>query len=156
MMNCYPDSPDFKWWGIFKELLPEFEWKMYGILGEDGMLGTIWKIAKAYEDTTFSWHLKHQGDGYGFSLHHSFACGKPPIVIKKYYKDKLAEELMIDGKTCIVMDGKFPDLLAEEIRHHALPENYLKISRNTYERFKEIVDFEKEIEQIKTFLERLI
>ena len=48
------------------KMLPDFTWKMHGILGKDGIIGDIYEIAKAIKDSTFIWHTKYGGDGFGY------------------------------------------------------------------------------------------
>jgi len=155
LMNCLPDSPDYPLYLKFKEALPDYEFKMYGILGDDGIIGTTKGVAEAFKDTTFVWHVKHQGDGFGHIIHNAFACGRPPIVIKKYYKDTLAEDLMIDGKTCICLDDKPFKQCIDEIRYFSKPENFDKMSQQAYDKFRELVNYDQEFIKIKEFLNRL-
>ena len=156
MMNCFPSSGDFSLWGQYKALLPEFEWKMHGILGEDGIIGPADEMATAMQNSTFIWHVKPGGDGFGHCVHNAYAVGRPLITRRKYYADRLGGALMIDGKTCIDLDLRTPEENAALIRHFAVPENHDRMCEDTYERFKEVVDYDEEFLRIKKFLENLI
>lgn len=152
-LNCLPHYPDAKLWYEYKEALPEFTWKMHGILGEDGLLPEKEK-AKAMREASFIWHLKRQGDGYGFVVFQSYACGRPMIIKKSYYRGQMAEPLFTDSVTCIDLDLGTKKENVEKIRYFAKPENHVEMCLNAYKRFKEIVDFDKEFVAVKNFLER--
>ena len=154
-MNCVPDSKDFPMWGQYKALLPEFDWKMHGILGDDGIIGNVNDMVKAIHDTSFVWHVKYGGDGFGHVVHNAYACGRPLITKRSYYADKLAGELMIDGKTCIDLEKHTTEENVKLIREFSQPEKHNQMCENAYRRFKEIVDYDQEFLEIKKFLERL-
>jgi len=155
MMNCFPASRDFPLWGQYKALLPEFDWKMHGILGEDGGIGLADDMAAALHDSTFVWHVKPGGDGFGHVVHNAYAVGRPLITRRRYYADKLGGALMIDGQTCIDLDLRTPEENAARIRHFAIPENHDRMCKNAHERFKEVVDYDREFEEVRRFLDRL-
>lgn len=157
LMNCIPHSQDFPLWAEYKEALPEFEWRMHGILGDDGILDSVAKVAHAIRESTFIWHLKWGGDGFGYVIHHAFACGRPPIVKASYYEGKLAGELMIPGETCIDLDSYTSTGAATQaIREWASPGNHLKMCEAAAKRFREVVDYDKEEQEIRSWLDRLL
>lgn len=131
-----------------------FKFKSYGAGMEDCLLKTK-DIAQAYKDSMFTWHYKPEGDGYGYGLFYSYACGKPAIVKKSFYTNKLAEKLLTDRETCLTIDGLTPGQIAQKIAHYSSPNNYRALSNNALERFKQTVDFNKDFEEIKLFLEKL-
>ncbi len=155
MMNCFPSSRDFALWGQYKALLPEFEWKMHGILGEDGIIGPADDMAAAMHDSTFIWHVKPGGDGFGHNVHNAYAVGRPLITRRKYYAGKLGGQLMTDNETCIDLDAGTPEENAERIRLWARPENHDEMCKRAYQRFKEVVDYDREFGEIQKFLSRL-
>lgn len=155
LMNCLPDSRDYELWPKYKKALKEFDWKMYGILGDDGIIGTEDGVAQAIQNSTFIWHVKYGGDGFGHIIHNAFACGRPPIVKGSYYADKMAGVLLEDGVTCIDLEkGTFEENL-EKIRYWSEPGNYALMSQRAYQRFIENVNFDKEFIYLKKFLENL-
>lgn len=156
LMNCLPHSHDFPLWDMFKQRLPEFEWKMYGILGEDGILSTVEDVAQAIHRSSFIWHVKWGGDGFGYVIHHAFAAGRPPIVRCSYYADKLAGDLMIPGETCIDLDQfELLGTATQAIRDWASPENHSRMCQAAGRRFREIVDYDKEEQSIRDWLNQL-
>jgi hypothetical protein len=152
-MNCYPQSVDAVLWSEYRRDMPDFVWRMHGILGEDGLLRTD-EVPKAMRDSSFIWHLKHVGDGYGFVVHHSYACGRPLIVKRSYYNGKTAEALFEDSVTCIDLDLGSKSENIEKIRYFSEPSRHLEMCQNAYKKFKETVDFDAEFMKIKDFLQR--
>lgn len=156
LMNCVPDSVDYPLWKEYKTALPEFVWKMHGIICDDGVLPTSQSVAQAIQDTTFVWHLKWGGDGFGHIIHQAFAMGRPPIVKRSYYEDKLAGELMIHGETCIDLDVfQVAEAVYSAIRYWSMPGNYKVMSEQAHRRFKEIVDYDVEERRIREWMDKL-
>ncbi|GAJ22582.1 unnamed protein product, partial [marine sediment metagenome] len=102
-------------WHDYKESMSDFVWKMYGVEGEDGVAPEHLK-AKVMRTSSFIWHLKSQGDGYGFVVHQAVACGRPLIVKKHYYAGQFAEPLLEDSVTCIDLDLGTKEENVEKIR----------------------------------------
>jgi len=154
-MNCVPDSRDFYLWPRYKAELENFDFKMFGILGDDGIIGNVQEIADKMRDSTFIWHVKFGGDGFGHVIHNAFAVGTPIITRASYYKNCLAEPLLVDGETCIDLDkGSFEENISK-IKALACPVNNAMMRKNTYNKFKQCVDFDKEFKIITKFLENL-
>jgi hypothetical protein len=156
LMNCYPDGIDFPLWEKYKQALPEFEFKMHGILGTDGIIDGLENIAKAIHNSTFIWHLKAQGDGFGHTIHNSYACGRSVITKFGYYANRLAEPLLKDGDTAIDLDARSFEENVVLIRHLAARDQWGPMHVRTWHRFQDVVNFNAEFEEIKKFLERLI
>ena len=155
-MNCFPDCRDFPLWDEFKKELPDFDWKMYGILGENGIIGGIDNVAKEISNSTFIWHVKPGGDGYGHVVHNAFACGRPLIIRRKYYADKLGGLLLEHGKTCIDIDAAPRNEIIDLIKFFAIPENHAKMCKDVRQRFDDVVNFDEQAKYIKEFLKELI
>jgi len=155
-MNCVPDSRDFYLWPRYKAELSSYDWKMHGILGEDGIIGSVAEIAKKIQNSTFIWHVKFGGDGFGHVIHNAFACGRPIITKASYYKNCLAEGLLEDGVTCIDLDKHSFDESIEMIKHFSKFENLRVMCDNVYKRFCEYVDYNKEETLLRKFLDNLI
>jgi len=155
-MNCLPQTVDKPLWYLYKDILPEYTWKMFGINGEHGIIGTIKEIAKEIQSSTFIWHVKAHGDGFGHVIHNAYACGRPCIVKKSYYKDRWGETLLTDGDTCIDLEMANQETNLEKIRAYSRPAEYERLCEKSYIRFKSLVNFDAEFEEIKTFLERLV
>jgi glycosyltransferase involved in cell wall biosynthesis len=154
LVHLFRGSPEALTWDKYKQALPEYEWRMHGIEGDDGVIQEC--LAETIKDTTFLWHLKIEGDGFGHVIHNAFACGRPPIVRKRYYEDKLAGELMEDLVTCVDLDKRSFEDNIKVIKEYSQPDKYDQMSKNAYNRFKEIVDYDKEQKQIEEFLKGLV
>jgi len=152
-LNALPTTIDWPLWHEYKQAMPEFTWRMHGLIGDDGFLPERDK-AKAMREASFIWHLKSQGDGYGYVVHQACACGRPLIVKKHYYKGQLAEALMQDSETCIDLDLDSKQGNIEKIRRFSEPEAHAEMCQKTHRKFKEKVDFDEEFSQIKKFLEQ--
>lgn len=152
-VNCFPSMVDAPLWDHYGRAMSDFTWKMHGIQGRDGLL-LAKDVPKAMREASFIWQVKAQGDGYGFVIHNAYASGRPCIVKKHYYRGQTAEALLEDSVTCIDLDrGTIPENV-EKIRHFSEPERHAEMCENAYNRFKEVVDFDKECMQIKNFLAR--
>ncbi len=102
------------------------------------------------------WHIKPGGDGFGHVIHNWFACGRPVITNFSDYQDKLAGQLLQDGKTAINLEATGFEQSINRILYYSIPENHRQICKDAYQRFKEIVDFDKEENEIRKFLEKVI
>jgi len=154
-INCFPDSEDANLWPIYKERLPEFDWKMHGIGGEDGNISPQTKVRETMIDTGFLWHTKLGGEGFGHVIHNAYALGRPCIVKGSYYNGKMAEPLLSDNVTCIDLEKGSINENVERIRHFSKPKNFLKMSKAGYRRFKEVCNLDEEEEALRIFLDRL-
>lgn len=148
-------------WMKRKELMNSYasnflgwEWKSFGAGMEDTIPKTS-NLAKKIRKSTFVWHYKPEGDGYGHVIHNSFACGRPPIVWGAFYNGKLADALIIDGETCIDVSKHLYDENVRLIKKFSQPEEHNIMCEKAYKRFKEVVDFNREEEVIRRFLENL-
>ena len=156
LMNCVPHSADYPLWGLYKEKLPDFDFKMHGILGDNGVISGLENIAKEIQGSKFIWHLKAQGDGFGHVQFNAASCGRPIITKRGYYADKLGGKLLIDGETCIDLEQHSMEDNIKLLIKYAQPEKHEQMCHNMHNRFKDTVNFEEDFAKIKRFLERLI
>jgi hypothetical protein len=151
--NQFPDD-----WQLFEnieQLMTEWTFKSFGGQCRDGSIGGSANVAKTMQDSRFVWHTKKGGDGFGHIIHNAPAVGRPLIVKKEYYIDKLAEPLLEDEITCIIIDGLKPDQIVKKINYWNEPIRYNAMSKRAYNKFKEIVDYDKEEQEIRQFLDNL-
>lgn len=145
-------------WLLFQQvesLMAEWNFECLGGQCRDGAAHGNNEVAEKMRQSRFIWHTKYGGDGYGHIIYNSAAVCRPLIVKKEYYHGKMGEELMIDGETCIAIDGLSPQDIVTKIQHYNVLENYTRMCQNIYVNFKKHVDFEKETERIKVFLTNL-
>ena len=151
--DVYQDAPIFY---AVESAMPEMEFKAYGATSRDGVITGHQNIADTIHNSKFIWHVKAGGDGFGHIMHNAFACGRPPIVKREYSRGKLAEQLMVDGVTCIEIDGLNIEQIVNKIRAHSEPEKYKQMCEAAYAKFKEVVNFDREADEILTFIEGII
>ena len=133
--------------------MPDYEFKLYGYGRDIKQLGNLWDEMK---DSMFVFHLKSIGDGYGHIIHNIFATGRVCVTRQSYYKNMMAEALLEDEVTYLNIDGLNEDQIIQKIRKWSNPEMYNQLSVNAYNRFKSLVDFDREEKEIEDFLTRLI
>lgn len=152
------DLPNLKDWNLFlryEKALPEWEWRSHGGACRDGNIRPLTKLVREMKDSSFIFHAKSLGDGFGYCIHNLFALGRPGIIRGKWYKDRFAEPLILDGITCIDLDKHSFQENCELIKHWSKQGNYEKMSLRAHQMFKKIVDFDKEEKEIREFLGRL-
>lgn len=154
-MNQLREANALSIWEEFKKRMPEFEFKMHGSNGDDGMVDGSQAIGDGMRDMGFLFQVKHHGEGFGHVIHNSYSVGRPAIVMLEFYKGKLAEHFLIDGFSAILLDGKSFDQVVEEIRFWSIPENHLKMCQNARELFETYVDFDKDEIKFRDFLAKL-
>jgi len=135
--------------------MPDFEFKMFGINGDDGFIQDIQKLGEEMRKSSFIFHVKSHGEGFGHIIHNTYAVGRPVITIKRYYQGKMAERFLTDGYSCIDIDDLSPEKAIEKIRYYSRPDQLLSMSQNARVLFEKYVDFEKDSERLKEFLKNL-
>lgn len=111
-------------------------------------------LAEKIKNSAFTWHIKPGGESYGHIIHNTFACGRPPIVNTRDYKDKMAGALMEDMVTCIC-SRRTPYEIAKCIDQVLEGDKHKEMCKKAHERFCDVVDFDKEQKDIEAFLGRL-
>lgn len=112
-------------------------------------------IATQMMNSAWTWHVKPGGDGYGHILHNSFACGRPLIIKKAYYRGQSAEPLLEDLVTCIDLSCRSTQESCSILQQVCDPEKHTRLCENTYNRFRDVVNFDEEEVKIRKFLENL-
>jgi len=157
-VNCLTEPSFHSDWQDFLELekaLP-YIFESYGASCRNGAIQDQVAIARMMQDSLFGFHLKTGGDGYGHVITNWFSVGRPVIVRKSQYKDRLADELLIDGVTCIDLDNGTLATNIERIKDMAKPDKHLEMCRAARKRYEEVVDFDKEEQEIRAWLDNLV
>lgn len=159
-VNCFSIADYMRHdWQLYEDverLMPNWVFQCLGGQCRDGAAHGNQQVADRMREARFIWHTKSGGDGYGHIIYNAAAVGRPLIVKKDYYAGKLGEELMVDGETCITIDGLSPNQIVEKILRYNDPIAYMKLCENTYKNFKRLVDFDREEQEIRAFLANLI
>lgn len=155
-VNCFNTDQLFALdWQVFRQTeisMPNYEFKAMGGGCRDGSAHGAHGVAAQMERSRFIWHTKAGGDGYGHVIHTAAARGIPLIVRKSYYDGKMAEPLLKDGETCIVIDGLSGAQIVDKINQYSEPEIYRQMCDKTYDNFLANVDFDREAQEIEKFL----
>ncbi|CAM4388280.1 hypothetical protein L1N85_23735 [Paenibacillus alkaliterrae] len=159
-VNCFIDdggfAPDYHLFQTVEALMPDWTFKSHGIVCRDGYITGDQPLAEKMRKARFIWHTKSGGDGYGHIVYKSAAVGRPLIVKAEYYNEKHGKELMVDGVTCLAIDGLSPEEIVNKILYYSEEHRYSALCRNMYDNFKLRVDFDKEGEALKHFVNNLI
>lgn len=153
LVNLHPRGDLYE---QYKNALSEFEFKSFGSGCPDGTVTGSHNMASEMARSTFGWHVKPGGDGFGHVIHNWFACGRPIITNGSDYYDKLAGILLEDEVTCIDLEQGTFDQNLEKIRKWSEPENHIKMCQNVRERFSQLVNFDEEEKEIRKFLDKLL
>jgi hypothetical protein len=155
-MNVYQTFPDYQLLLEIEKQMPDWKIGIYGGQCRDGWANGTKELSKMMSNSRFIWHVKAGGDGYGHVLFNSAALGKPVIVKKSYYAGKLGEELLVDGQTCIDIDGLTVNEIIEKILYYNDSDRYFQMCISVYDNFVRVVNFDEEEKRIRVFLEGLI
>lgn len=159
-VNCFNTAQHYKGdWLNFLEIekqMPDWNFKSYGGSCRDGAANGARALADKIREARFVWQVKMGGDGYGHILHNTAACGRPMITRRWDYVGKLGERLLIDGVTCIGIEGLSIQEMKNKIEYYNEPVRYVKMCFDTYQNFKKVVDFDREEKDLTNFLNNLL
>lgn len=138
----------------YKLNLPDWKFTTYGA-GMEDILHNQFDISKAIIDSGWTWHVKPEGDGFGHTIHNSYACGRPAIIKRNYYLGKAADSLLEDMVTCVDINARDISSNINILKHLSQPEVHEKLCENAYKRFCNVVNFNEEEVKIRKFIENL-
>jgi hypothetical protein len=138
-----------------EKLLNGWDFKMYGGGNRDGILGpSISDIAETFKNKmAFLWHVKKEGDGFGYNMHRAVACGRPIIIRRSYIKGMTPEMLLREG-TYIDLDHLSINDAVKKILN--MYENYEQVSEDINNKFINTVNYDLEFEKISKFIEKVL
>jgi hypothetical protein len=164
-VNCFPENTR-----VYGEFLgvaranPEYDWRVYGAYGsvpEDefacGNLQPCSAVGDAMRASDVAWHTKQWSDGFGHVIHNWFAVGRPVFGYAGYYASQLAGPLWVEGVTSFDLESKSPDdvvRLLAELRQDE--ERHVRMSEAAAARFREVVNFDEEAEQIRAMFAQVL
>lgn len=133
-----------------KDTLTKRGWivKNFGAGNEHGAVDDVANVLKQF---SFVWHVKRGGDGYGYNIHNSFACGRPMVISSKQTRGQLASCLFEECVTTVDVDGKPISRVADQL--DIMARNYEAHTLAVHLKFKSHVDFDAEAQEIMKFLE---
>lgn len=159
-VNCFQEHPDYPQFQSLARQAPEFTWEVYGAPGTGpvdeftkGDIHGIEKLADAMRAASVIWHAKHWSDGFGHVIHNAFAVGRPVFGFQRYYQDKLAGPLWIEGETSFDTESKsLTDIYDLIRRFRDDPDEHRRMAENAARRFREVVDFDEDADKIARML----
>jgi len=139
-----------------EQLMGGWVFKEYGAFNRDGHIHNFADQCQKMREAGFLWHVKLNGDGYGYNLYRALYSGKPVIINHgTVYKDHRLSNvgLFEEGRTFIDYDGKSVEEIKQAVlRMYAKWEQH---SRHLYDRMHELIVFDNEAEKIRKFVENL-
>lgn len=164
-VQCFPENayPYAEFLDLAR-IVPDLQWKVYGAYGTHpsdefacGNLPSTPKVAEAMRATRIAYHAKSWSDGFGHVIHNLAAVGRPLIGRASYYADKLAGPLWVEGVTSFDLDSHTTDELVGILRRLRDDDEYhWSISEGMAHRFRDIVDFDQDAENIRLLLESVL
>lgn len=164
-VNCFPEGPSYPDFLEFARSHRQFDFRVNGAMGrpswwkeerpyEDEFTGEdiseVPRVAQAMRDARVIWHTKHWSDGFGHVIHNAFAVGRPVIGYQRYYHDKLAGPLWVQGVTSFDIEGMSPGDLAGLLERLTTDDEWHRsLSLNAAMRFRDLVSFDQEADVIR-------
>lgn len=152
-VNCLPYANVY---GQYKSLLEDIEFRAYGAGCPNGAVMGTKGVAAIMQQANLGWHIK-PGDGFGHTAMGWFASGRPVVTkmsdVVSYGAD--APWLFEPGVTCIDLDAGSVSANCAKILAALQPENNLQLAENAKKRFHEVVNYDKEEQEIRKFFERV-
>lgn len=132
-----------------------FDWRAYGGQCPDGNMNGPIELANSMREAMMIFHVKPGGDGFGHIIHNAYAVGRPIITRKSFYNGQLAEDLMVPGTFIDLDKHPLPDVANMINRLAYDPGRLVEMGQKAADRFREVVDYNKEAEEVKTWLATL-
>jgi hypothetical protein len=141
----------------YKKLLPEIDFKYYGIDCPDGVLHGTDGVFEKMKEATLGWTTKGYG-GLGHSNMGWMYSGRAVITNMSEHRKwgELALKLFEPGFNCIDLDSGTEKENCEMIRDWMNPDVANAVGKNARTRFLELINYEKEAEDAKEFLSKIL
>lgn len=151
LQHFHPEVSRQKFFNLERRL-QGWRFTEYGAGNRNGSVSNPVDEGAVYEDNAFLWHVKPCGEGYGFIAHKALATGRPIVCNYNLLKDCTLGQCLELGKTCIDVDLPEEDLARQLEDAQSSYPTWADTSRK---KFLEVVNFDREFETIKLFLNRL-
>ena len=160
-VNCFAETDPYRQFAhLAGKYASEFDWKCYGAYGSApvdalsaGDVSWVPDVADQMAKARIGWHAKAWSDGFGHVIHDWFAIGRPVVGWRRYYKDKIAGPLMVEGETFFDMERSEEEVIAILRRLRDDDDFHVRICENAARRFREVVDFDHEASIVRELLE---
>lgn len=156
-INCIQEYPSaWKNYQDLKAIMEPLGWefKAFGAQCPDGNINGLRAIADTMREATFIFHVKPGGDGFGHILHNAYSVGRPVITRKSDYQGQWGEYLLKPG-TFLDLDNGIENVKNDIAAEVFIPGLAQKAGEKAAQQFKEVVDYDREGEEIKQWISQL-
>jgi hypothetical protein len=156
------DMPAYEFFMTLARALPDLKFRYHGHVGPvddfwGGNVVTTKEVADQMRSARVGLHLKTWSDGYGHVLHNIAAVGRPLVGTGSYYHDKLGAPLWVEGVTSWDVQIHTTAETVDFIRRLTVDDElHERMSRAMAARFRELVNFDAEAEQIREMFDKVL
>ena len=147
----YTNDPTASKFREYRKSMPDYDFKMYGH-GDDGVYKEHDK-AQGMKDTSFLWHIKTQGDGYGHSIHTAYSVGRSAITMGSYFKGMPPSKLFTP-ETAIDLEKVTKQQAMDKMREWSA--DIKNVSKRVRAQFDREINFDKDEVEIRKWLKRCV
>jgi len=153
VVNC---APYLQIYNQYKSIITDANWKYYGASSPDGAVEAGKGVSEKMKEANVAWHLKPSG-GVGHSAKGWFSIGRPIVTNMSEHRKAGGDALSLfePGTTCIDLDSGTVHANSKMIQRLLEPEENLQWSKRVNRRFRDIVNYDRDEERIRKFLENL-
>ena len=152
-VNLLPAKEEYD---AYRTALPEFDFNAYGSSTPDGFIDTIPQIKKLMGRSTWAWHVKPNGDGFGHVWYQWAFTGRPIITYFTDYEDKLGGEIFEDEVTGIDLGKRTMVKNIALIKKLSEPSTHQEMCRAIRDRTVQMVDYNTEEQLLWEFFSNLL
>lgn len=127
----------------------------YGGQCPDGNMTGPKELADKMREAMLIYHVKPGGDGFGHIIHNAYAVGRPIITRASDYHNQLAMSLLVPGTYIDLDKYSVPDVRNMITKLEYAPEELIEMGQKAANRFRQVVDYEKEAEDVRNWVDTL-
>jgi len=141
----------------YKQAMPDFEFKYYGINSPDGILNGTQEVANQMKMANIGWTTKVHG-GLGHSNMGWMYSGRPVITNMSQHRlyGECALKLFEPNETCIDIESGTTEDVCKKIKEWMVPEKGNERGAAAKRRFHEVINYDSEAESVKKFLSNIL
>jgi hypothetical protein len=152
-VHCLPKAEIFN---DYKLAIPEAEFLSYGAGCQEGWATILSDLYAKMRRSSFVYHVKPGGDGYGWNWHSAFITGRPIITYLSDYKDKLGG-VLFDENCGINLEARPFDDNVKLIKSILSDrDRLLEYCHHSYNNFRKYVDYTTDTANIINFIDSLV
>lgn len=151
-MQSYPLMSEFE------ERLTEYQFDAYGCGMPLGDIHPKRKIAQKMGEAFFGWNIRAPGFGDGYSGHTFLnwcASGRPLIVRLSDNSQYPPSPILKPDRNCIDISNISIDDAVRKVREFSSPDKHRAMCEDMFNTFKNEVNFDRDAEKVRAFLEVL-